>query len=67
MNILDYLLTQFSITEITIYRQRNFENKIYSEVGKIHWMTRERIRQIEDKIEKKLEELSLNISISITK
>lgn len=67
MNILDYLLTQFSITEITIYRQRNFENKTFAEVGKIHWITRERIRQIEERIEEKLTQLSLNISISITK
>lgn len=50
MNILDYVLLNFSEKDLAIYRMRKFEHKTLEEVGKIFQVTRERIRQIEARV-----------------
>ncbi len=64
MNILDYILLTFTEKEIAIYRMRRFERKTLEEVGKEFQITRERVRQIEAKIEEKTRFFKLNVEIS---
>lgn len=64
MNILDYILFNFSMKEIQIYKYRRLNQKTLEEVGKEFGVTRERIRQIENKIDDKVKILKLNIIIS---
>jgi len=64
MNLIDYILFNFSEKELNIYRMRRFENKTLEEVGQKFSVTRERIRQIEAKMEEKTKYLKLDVSIS---
>jgi len=64
MNILDYILHNFSDKEICIYRAR-MNNKTLEEVGKEFGVTRERVRQIESKIQDKTKYFKLDIEVSI--
>lgn len=65
MNILDYILHNFSNKELEIYRQRMHLNKTLEEVGKEFGVTRERVRQIESKIQEKTKYFKLDIEVSI--
>lgn len=64
MNLIDYILFNFSEKELNIYRMRRLENKTLEEVGQKFSVTRERIRQIEAKMEEKTSYLKLDVSIS---
>ena len=64
MNLIDYILFNFSEKDLKIYRMRRFENKTLEEVGREFGVTRERIRQIEAKMEEKTAYLKLDTSIS---
>ena len=65
MNILDYILHNFSSKELEIYRQRMHGNKTLEEVGKEFGVTRERVRQIESKIHDKTKYFKLDIDVSV--
>lgn len=56
MNLIDYILFNFSEKELNIYRMRKFEKKTLEEVGQKFSVTRERIRQIEAKALEKIRE-----------
>lgn len=64
MNILDYVLFNFSMKEIEIYRSRRFKQETLEEVGKRFGVTRERIRKIENHIDDKVKILRLDVTIS---
>ena len=66
MNILDYILITFTDTELGVYRARRIENKTLEEVGKKFGVTRERIRQIGAKMDEKIRNLQLGMSVRIT-
>lgn len=65
MNILDYILHNFTDKELAIYRQRMSNNKTLEEVGKEFGVTRERVRQIESKIHDKTKYFKLDIDVSV--
>jgi methylaspartate ammonia-lyase len=65
MNILDYILHNFSSKELEIYRQRMHGNRTLEEVGKEFGVTRERIRQVESKVQDKTKYFKLDIEVSI--
>ena len=49
---------QFTEKEYTIFKARNFERKTLEEVGRTFGITRERVRQIEEKILEKIKNIS---------
>ena len=65
MNILDYIIFSFSEKELSIYRMRRFGRKTLEEVGKEFGVTRERVRQIESKVEEKTRIMKLNVEIEV--
>ena len=65
MNIIDYILLEFSDKEISVYRERTFEKKTLEQLAKELGLTRERIRQIEAKMREKIRMLKLDIEIRV--
>lgn len=65
INILDYIILNFSEKELSIYRMRKFERGTLEEVAKKFGVTRERIRQIEEKIQEKIKIIKLDVEIKI--
>lgn len=65
MNIIDYILLEFSDKEISVYRGRTFEKKTLEQLAKELGLTRERIRQIEAKMREKIRMLKLDIEIRV--
>lgn len=51
MNIIDYVLFNLTMEEINIYFARKFQKKTFEEIGKEFGVTRERIRQMEARVE----------------
>jgi DNA-directed RNA polymerase sigma subunit (sigma70/sigma32) len=65
MNILDYILMNFSLKELEIYRLRKISKICIEQVGKQFSVTRERIRQIESTIEEKIISMKIDIEINV--
>jgi len=65
MNIMDYILFNLTMKEINIYFARKFQKKTLEEVGKEFGVSRERIRQMEAKVENKVRCLGLDIKVNI--
>lgn len=66
MNILDWILFNFTMKEINIYHDRKFKKKTFEEIGKEYGVTRERIRQIEAKIDDKARYFTVDVKLSVT-
>jgi DNA-directed RNA polymerase sigma subunit (sigma70/sigma32) len=66
MNIIDYVLFNLTMEEINIYFARKFQKKTFEEIGKEFGVTRERIRQMEARVEDKVRNLGLDNEFKIT-
>jgi DNA-directed RNA polymerase sigma subunit (sigma70/sigma32) len=67
MNILDYILLNFSQKEIDIYRKIKLEKVPYDIICKEYGITKNRVRQIQEKTITKTCFFNLDVKVSIKK
>lgn len=65
INLLDWVLLNFTEKELNVYRQRKLAHRTLESLGKEMGVTRERIRQIEAKIEEKIRRAGLIIETNV--